>query len=234
MAPPVIVGLTGGIASGKSTAAAYMRDAGVPVIDADLIARQAMQPPSVCLLCVRLVFGKEVINEHDGTLNRARLGQIIFGDPKKRALLNRITHPFIVASMMAQLLWQLLVRLQPVVVLDVPLLFETKNVLWICSKTVVVACEPDVQLARLQMRNPELSENDAKQRMAAQMPMQEKTKLADIVVDNSGTQSDLRQQISALLQNLYPSRRAQQLYRGIILSLAALVGYTFVRFATRR
>ncbi|KAK1863188.1 hypothetical protein I4F81_005749 [Pyropia yezoensis] len=183
---PCVVGLTGGIASGKSTVSRRLAaHHGIPVIDADAIAREVVAPGQPALWLIRRAFGPSVIAA-DGRLDRPRLGALVFGDPAARRRLDRITHPFIIATMAWRLGVALLVRRAPVVVLDTPLLFETRNLLPLWA----------------------LTETQANERIAAQMALEDKAAMADFVVDNSGIEDRLPEQVDhfvAAVRNRVPS-----------------------------
>lgn len=206
---PCVVGLTGGIASGKSTVSHRLAaHHGIPVIDADAIAREVVAPGRPALWLIRRAFGPSVVAA-DGGLDRPRLGALVFGDSAARRRLNRITHPFIIATMGWRLAVALLVRRAPVVVLDTPLLFETRNLLPLCTMTVVVSCSREQQLTRLLARSEgTLTEMQANERIAAQMALEDKAAMADFVIDNSGTADRLPQEVdlfAAAVRNRVPS-----------------------------
>ncbi|PKK19049.1 dephospho-CoA kinase domain containing [Columba livia] len=146
-----LVGLSGGIASGKSTVVDVLRELGCAVIDADAIAREVVRPH--CKAYGRIVrcFGTEILSAN-GEINREALGNIIFSQPEKRQLLNSITHPEILKEMLKQIL-KYFVRGYRYVILDIPLLFETKTLTKFMKYTVLVYCGPPTQLSRLMRRN---------------------------------------------------------------------------------
>lgn len=193
---PCVVGLTGGIASGKSTVSRRLADHhGIPVIDADAIAREVVAPGRPALWLIRRTFGPSVLTA-DGALDRPRLGALVFGDPAARRRLNRITHPFIVAKMGWRLAVALLVRRAPVVVLDTPLLFETRNLLPLCTTTVVVLCSREQQLTRLMARSEgSLTKAQANDRISSQMALTDKAALANFVIDNRGSADRLAMEV---------------------------------------
>lgn len=193
---PCVVGLTGGIASGKSTVSRRLADRhALPVIDADAIAREVVAPGRPALWLIRRAFGPSVLTA-DGGLDRLRLGALVFGDPAARRRLNRITHPFIILTMGWRLGVALLLRRAPVVVLDTPLLFETRNLLPLCTVTVVVSCSREQQLARLLSRSEgSLSKAQANERISSQMALTEKAAIADFVIDNSGSADRLASEV---------------------------------------
>lgn len=202
----LIVGLTGGIACGKSSVSALLRDSEhLTVIDADLIARQVVEPGTKAYRAILDQFQHKVdglVNE-DGSLNRASLGRFVFGKPKELAVLNSITHPAVRHEIFKQIVLAYL-RLERIVVLDVPLLFEA-GLDQVCGVTVTVVCDEDTQLRRLLKRNPDLSVDDAQKRIASQMSNHDRIRVADRVIDNSGSLDALRSQVSAMVAELKPS-----------------------------
>ena len=182
-----LVGLTGGIATGKSTVSARLAGAhGIKIIDADLIARQVVAPGRKAYARIVRRFGAGVLSGGAGSaLDREKLGDLIFKDPAQRRALNKIVHPAIALDIARQFLWLRLVKGHRHVVLDAPLLFETGGPMRaLCFPAVVVACPGDTQVARLRARNPELSAQQASERIAAQMPLAAKVARADEVVNN--------------------------------------------------
>ncbi|KAM6951081.1 dephospho-CoA kinase domain-containing protein [Aplochiton taeniatus] len=190
-----LVGLTGGISSGKSTVSSLLRELGSPLIDADVVARKVVEPNSLAYRRIVYHFGPEILLEN-GEIDRQKLGQLIFVSEEKRKLLNSITHPEIQKEMLKQILYYFL-RGYRYVVLDVPLLFETKHLTRFLNHTVVVYCDPTTQLLRLMQRD-QLTQEQAQQRLAAQMPLNEKRGLANHVVENSGSREDMHRQVLGL------------------------------------
>ncbi|KAF7708059.1 dephospho-CoA kinase domain-containing protein [Silurus meridionalis] len=190
-----LVGLTGGIASGKSTVSSQLRELGCPVIDADVVARKVVEPRTRAYQLIVQNFGQEVLLEN-GEIDRQKLGHIIFSNPEKRRVLNSITHPEIHRAMFHHILYYF-IRGYRYVVLDVPLLFETRRLTQLMKHTVVVYCDPGTQLARLMQRDS-LSQGEAEQRVAAQMPLSEKRGLARHVIENSGSREDTHRQVLRL------------------------------------
>jgi dephospho-CoA kinase len=190
-----VIGLTGGIASGKSTVAALIKAHGIPVIDADQLAREAVLPGSPGLQQIVTVFGREVVH-NDGTLDRAVLAEKIFADPAARKTLESIVHPAI-----KQLARQCLEAFRregvPVVFYMAPLLIEAGAVDRV-DEIWVVYLDREVQLERMQQRDS-LSREDAEKRLAAQMPMDEKKAYGRIVIDNSGDLKTLEKRVEAVL-----------------------------------
>jgi dephospho-CoA kinase len=192
-----VIGLTGGIASGKSTVASMLRELGATVIDADEAARAVVEPGTPGLRTVVEAFGPEVL---DGDrLDRARLGQLVFRDQAARKKLEAITHP-LVRAWMAERQREAAERGEARVVLDIPLLFE--NGLDAAMKAVIVVYAPEeLQVERLVDRNG-LAEDEARRRLAAQLPIEEKRARATYVIDNSGSLEDTRAQTEKLWREL--------------------------------
>ncbi|KAI8065679.1 dephospho-CoA kinase [Gongronella butleri] len=196
-----LVGLTGGIASGKSTVSRLLQEEKVPVIDADKIARDIVAPGRRANTLIRKHFGDDVFLP-DGNLDRPKLGQIVFADEQKRKILNSCTHPYVRLEMLKEVVAYWLAG-KRVVVLDVPLLFESKLDRFV-GTTVVVFCSELLQLRRLMQRD-NLDEHAATQRLRAQKPLPEKVELADIVIDNSTDLVELKKQVRGLVQKITPS-----------------------------
>ncbi|MGG1312072.1 MULTISPECIES: dephospho-CoA kinase [Cohnella] len=186
------IGLTGGIASGKSTVARMLVESGAALVDADRIAREIVEPGQPSLAQIVERFGQAVLHE-DGTLNRKKLGEIVFADEAKRKALEAITHPAIRAVMRERM--DKLQREAPkrLVVVDVPLLYES-GLQSLFEEVMVVYVPRSVQLERL-MKRDGLSKADAERRLNAQMDIEEKKRLADIVIDNSGSLEDTALQL---------------------------------------
>jgi len=196
----LIIGLTGGIACGKSTVAAMLAELGAFVVDADRIAREVVMPGEPALAEVAAVFGQAVIRD-DGSLDRKKLGEIVFADPEKRKRLEAILHPAIRERM-----WATIRRVKAdepgrIVVADIPLLYETGQE-HLYDGVIVVYVPRVVQIERLLQRNPELSEAQARERIQAQMDIERKKELADWVIDNSGDPEATRRQVEALWRRL--------------------------------
>ncbi|TCD67046.1 hypothetical protein EIP91_000608 [Steccherinum ochraceum] len=191
--------LTGGIATGKSTVSTLLKAHNIPIIDADLLARQVVQPGTPALARIVQVFGEDILLP-DGYLNRPKLGSIVFTDEKKRKILNGIVHPAVRKAMF----WEVVrcwLRGERVCVLDVPLLVE--GGLWkLVGKVIVVYCSSEIQLQRLMKRDGS-SREDASSRLNSQIPIADKLQYADIVLDNSGSPQDLDSQIDSLIRKLH-------------------------------
>jgi len=214
-----LIAVTGGIATGKSAVCKVFRDNGVPVIDADLIARQVVDIGTAAWKRIKAEFGESVFKDN-GEVDRIKLGQLVFSDIEKRKLLNYITHPEIHRTIYMQILKHFL-RGANFVVLDLPLLFETGILFPYIHKIITVTCEEDIQLTRLMDRNG-LSEADAKKRIAAQMPIEKKCEQSHFIVDNSSGQVDTEEQVLKILELLLESNHHWKI-RGIILATAAVV-----------
>jgi dephospho-CoA kinase len=194
----LVVGLTGGIASGKTTVSRMVAEAGVPVICADELAREAVEPGSPALEEIRREFGPDVIDS-SGRLDRTRMAEVVFQDPAKRAVLESIIHPR-VAQAQKNILEDLKRSGHALAVVDVPLLYE-KGWDKYCDVVLVAYVPPGLQERRLMQRD-NMSREEARSRLAAQMPIAEKKKRADLVVDNTGTIAETRQQMAAILKEL--------------------------------
>jgi dephospho-CoA kinase len=176
-----LIGVTGGIATGKSTVDRMLAARGAEVIDADELARDAVRPGEATLEQVARRFGRGVIR-HDGRLDRSRLGEIVFADDESRRDLERITHPRII-ELMQERIAGALAGPAPLVAVDVPLLFENDRAAMFEGVLLIYAPQ-DVQIQRLRARNG-LDETAARQRLAAQLPIDEKRDRATWIIDNS-------------------------------------------------
>ena len=192
----MIIGLTGSIASGKSTVAKMLESYHLPIVDADLVARQVVEPGTETLQKIAGAFGQDVIKE-DGTMDREKVGAIIFHDPSQRKVLNDIIHPAIRAEMLRQR-DEYIVRGAEHVVMDIPLLFESKLQHFV-DKILVVSVTEDIQLARLMARN-QLDEKEARARIASQLPMSVKEQGADAVIYNNTNIEATANQLQTILK----------------------------------
>ncbi|MDQ3343644.1 MAG: dephospho-CoA kinase [Actinomycetota bacterium] len=182
----LLAGLTGGIASGKSTVSARLVEHGAELVDADAIARHLLLPGTPTWQRVRQHFGDDILTA-DGAIDRPALGRIVFASPQRRTLLNELTHPPVMAEIADRL--EALQAFDGVVVLDVPLLVEA-NADRSYEAVVVVATQPETQLRRLvDLRG--MAPDDARARMAAQAPLGDKLAIATHVLWNDGTLDDL-------------------------------------------
>jgi dephospho-CoA kinase len=193
-----VVGLTGGIGSGKSAVGRMLRERGLPVIDADQLARDAVAVGSAGLGRVVAHFGVGVLNP-DGSLNRQAMSSVVFQDESERRALNAIVHPQ-VARLFVEALSVLRDRGETIAVYEVPLLFEN-NLQDMFGCTVLIACPPDVQLRRVIARD-NLSAEQARARIASQMPLSDKRALATFVIDNAGTLDDLAVALDQVWRNV--------------------------------
>ena len=193
-----IYGLTGGIASGKSTVTRLLRAADVPVVDADQVARRVVEPGTPALAQIEARFGSEVIGP-DGRLNRPALGAIVFHDKEARLALNAIVHPAVKLAM-AQDVMDIAEQGHPFAFMDIPLLYEGRDPADF-EAVVVVWVDGETQLARLMARD-DLSEHDAKARVQSQMSLDDKAKHATWVIDNSEDPAFTEAQVEWLLGRL--------------------------------
>ncbi len=191
----LIVGLTGGIATGKSTVTQMLRNLGAYVVDADVWARRVVEPGSPGLQEIVESFGENVLNP-DGTLNRQALGAIVFHNAEARQRLNAITHPKVREGMKQETAEYVRTHSGEPVVWDVPLLFEGETHRLV-DTTIVVYVDEATQLARLMARDG-ITERDAIARIRAQMPIEDKRKLADYIIDNRGTTDETREQVARI------------------------------------
>jgi dephospho-CoA kinase len=194
----MILGITGGIASGKSSVTEIFRSLGAAVVSADELAREAVRPGSVTLRKLVERFGRQILQE-DETLNRKALARRIFADPRAREALNRITHPAI-AELAAERLRDLVQSGAGLIVYEAPLLFEAGAERRVDAVLVVRVDEP-LQLQRLMDRDG-IGLSEARARIAAQMPQQEKVARADYVIDNSGSPAETEARVKDLFCHL--------------------------------
>ncbi|MHC8517316.1 dephospho-CoA kinase [Sporosarcina sp. ITBMC105] len=192
----MIIGLTGSIATGKSTVATMLKNKGYAIVDADEIARQVVEPGRPVLSEITEVFGQEVLKA-DGSLDRERLGHRIFTNEEERKKLNAIMHPAVRKEMLRQK-DEWLLNGARTVIMDIPLLFESKLQSFV-EKVLVVSVSPSIQRARLMERN-HLTEEEADARIRSQMPIAEKEELADAVIFNNGTREETEVQLTSILQ----------------------------------
>lgn len=192
------LGLTGGIASGKSTADEFFKKKKIPIIDSDLIAHKIMEIGQNGYKAVVDYFGTDILND-DQTINRRKLGGIVFNDKAKLKKLNELTHPLVHQEIKQQMA-QYRANQEKLVVIDVPLLFES-GFESLCNGVLVISITPELQIERLMKRN-DFTKKEAIARISNQMPLSEKEKRATYVVANTGTIDDLEKKLSDLLQEI--------------------------------
>ncbi|WP_333870257.1 dephospho-CoA kinase [Desulforamulus putei] len=196
----MIIGLTGNIASGKSTVAKYLRELGAKVINADQVARQVVLPNTPALKEIVDSFGPGILHD-DGTLNRQKMASIIFHDAAARDRLEKITHPRIEEEINREI--NAFTKADPggILVLEVPLLIEVgwhKKV----DQVWLVTVDPEVQLRRLMARD-KISPEQTRERIASQMPQEEKKRFAHVVINNTGSPEELKRQVQEIWQALH-------------------------------
>ncbi|GIU83186.1 MAG: dephospho-CoA kinase [Acidobacteria bacterium] len=193
------VGLTGSIAVGKSYVCRVFRELGAFVLDADLTAREVVEPNTQGWRLIVENFGKEILNP-DGSINRKKLGEIVFADESKRLLLNSIVHPLVIEAQNEWLKECEAKNPDGIAIVDAALMIESGS--WVrFDKIIVVWCEPSVQLKRLMKRN-DLTEEEALRRIKAQMPQEEKKKYADFLIDTTKGFRATRKQVISVFEKL--------------------------------
>lgn len=199
----LLVGLTGGIATGKSTVSALLRQLGCEIIDADLLAREVVGPGQPALAQIVTEFGRDVLTA-DGELDRKKLGAIVFADPGRRRRLEAITHPAIRDRFQARLAELAETGFTGIVVFDAPVMIESGNYKNM-ERMIVVVTDDATQMARLNGRDG-TGDAENRRKIASQMPLADKAKLADYVIDNSGsrevTAEQVRRVFAALMSEL--------------------------------
>ncbi len=199
-----VIGLTGGIATGKSTVSAIFKKAGAVIIDADRIARDVVKKGLPAYREIIDTFGDKVLAPN-GEIDRTVLGDIIFNDPQQKQLLNRIVHPYVSTETDLQLKQIEKNHPNTIVILDIPLLIEAQMHEDL-SDVIVVYVPEHTQIERLMQRDG-ISKADALARVRSQMPIEEKKDLATIVIDNSGTRENTRKQTLDIFQRLKKQTR---------------------------
>lgn len=193
----MIIGLTGGIASGKSTASEYFRNMKIPIVDADIIARDAVKKNTIGLKKIVDIFGSEILDE-DGNLDRKSLREIVFNDKDALKSLNDILHPVINEMILKQL--DSYKKSEEIIVLDAALLLENK-LDKIVDYIVVISTEENIQIERI-IKRDNVSEDNAKKIIDKQMSLSEKEKLADIVVYNNSDIHNLYSQLDKIIEEI--------------------------------
>jgi dephospho-CoA kinase len=191
-------GLTGGIASGKSTVAAILRRLGAAVINADELSREVVQPGQAAWKEIIETFGSDILQE-DRSLDRKKLRKLVFHDSQARKKLEAIIHPR-VRSLAEQRMRELAAAGTSIIVYEVPLLFEGQIHLWL-RPVILVACDLATQKQSLRQRD-QLTDIEAQQHLDAQMALEDKRKLADYVIENTGSLEDLERQVRTVLQKI--------------------------------
>ena len=191
-----VIGLTGSIASGKSTVSLMFDEFNIPVIDADKIARQVVEPDEPAYKEIVETFGEDMLRK-DRTIDRKKLGEVVFANKEKLNKLNAIVHPAIRKRMIEKRDAYIKAG-EKCVVLDIPLLFENK-LQHLVDRTVLVYVDESVQLERL-MKRDHFTEDEAKQRINSQLSLKEKAKLADVIIDNNGSKHESFVQLEQLLR----------------------------------
>ena len=190
-----IVGLTGGISSGKSTVSSYLKQLKIPVIDADEVARKVVEPNSQGAREIRKTFGSDVFEE-DGSLNRQKLGSLIFSNAENRQKLDDLLQPLIKIMILDEI-EEYRQKGENMIVLDLPLLFE-KQYEELCEDIIVVYIPKELQLERLMRRN-QYTKQEALSRIDSQLSIEEKRKRATVLFDNQGTIQQLYHQVEQWL-----------------------------------
>lgn len=196
------IGLTGSVATGKSTVSNMIQQAGIPLVDADIAARKVVEPGTEGLKEIVAYFGEEILLA-DGTLDRTKLGEIIFKDKEKREKLNEITHPR-VKDYMLEARERFFRAGEELVFFDIPLLFES-HLESLVDQIVVVWTTPETELKRLMERN-NLTKEDALRRIESQMGIDEKARKADFVIDNNESLEKTQKQVYTFIERFVKNK----------------------------
>jgi dephospho-CoA kinase len=194
-----IIGLTGNIASGKTEVAKIFKELGAKVIDADKIAREVVEPGEAAWQEIVEEFGGNILNP-DGSINRKKLGEIIFNDDKKREQLNQITHPRIMTKL-KETIDNYKKENVKLVIIEAALIVERGGLLKVIDELIVVSTDPEAQVERIMTRDG-LRRDEALSRMESQMPISEKTKHAAYIIDNSGSLGETRKQVEEVWEKI--------------------------------
>ncbi|MBI4488969.1 MAG: dephospho-CoA kinase [Deltaproteobacteria bacterium] len=197
-----VIGLTGGIATGKSAVASLLSELGARIIDADELAREVVKPGREAWQDIVEAFGTEILRE-DKTIDREKLRKIVFRDPKARKRLESITHPHI-RTLAQQRIQNLAAEGAGIIVYEAPLLFENQVHLWL-RPVILVACDLATQKHRLRERDG-LNEEEIQQHLKAQMSLEEKRKLADFIIENNGDLEELRRKVQEVWEKIEDRR----------------------------
>lgn len=200
-----VLGLTGGIASGKSTVSEYFKTFEIPIIDADKVAHEVMRAGQPVVRDIAETFGAEIILPN-GEIDRKKLGQIVFKDSDKRKQLDNLVRAEI-RDEIERRIKVFMNEKKPLIILDIPLLFEASYEKMV-DEVMVVYVDTATQKERLMKRNTDLSNEDAVNRIQSQMPLKDKAQKADVVIDNEGTIDATRKQVEKWLKEYYPSIHA--------------------------
>lgn len=192
----IVIGLTGGIASGKSTVTALLKEKGAVIIDADKIAREIMSKGEPAWFEVLNYFGDEILNDDRSDIDRKKLASIVFSDKAKLEALNSITHPKIIEEIKRQV-EEYKKAGKKIIVIDAALLIEA-GLDKIVDEVWVVAVNEDVQLQRLVAREKDITKDEALKRIKSQMPLAEKLKFADRVIDNNSSIEETKNQVDKI------------------------------------
>lgn len=195
----LIAGLTGSIATGKSTVSAILKDLGAFIVDADLAAREVVLPGMPAWEEIVRIFGRDILQE-TGEIHRERLGDLVFNDAKMRAMLEAVVHPEVMRVMDEQISTIRAGSSDAVVILDVPLLIETGMHRGV-SEVIVVYCPEDQQMRRLMVRD-RIGREEALARIRAQLSIEEKRRHASLIIDNSTTVDNTRRQVQDVFATL--------------------------------
>lgn len=187
-----VIGLTGGIATGKSTVTAYLKEKGYTVIDTDMISHEALSDHSIFTKCLSKIF--DVVDH--GHVDRKKLGDIVFNDSAKRKQLEDLLHPYI----KEETIKRIQACSDDMIFIDVPLLFEA-HFDTLCDISVTVICDDDIQLERL-MKRDHLSKEEALSRINAQMSLKDKIALSDYIITNNGSLEELYKQVEEILKKV--------------------------------
>lgn len=191
-----VIGLTGGIASGKSTVSNYLKSKSIPIVDADIVSREVVMPGSKGLQAIVDTFGKDILEEDH--LNRKVLRELIFNDEEKRLQLNRILHPIIHDEILKQI-QALKANNEPIIIFDAPLLLEN-NLKYMVDELWLVSTSVTKQIERLINRD-NMTLESAESIISKQMPLTEKETFSDVILDNNSTVEALLEQVDKILKN---------------------------------
>jgi dephospho-CoA kinase len=194
----LVVGLTGGIASGKTTIAEIFQNLGADIIDADLLYHHLLRDDPSIKNSLAVTFGEHILNEN-GEIDRSKLGPIVFDNPDRLRTLNELVHPSVIRRMRDEIERRLTSAEHKVVMIVVPLLIET-NMTGMVDTVVLVYADEEIQLRRLIQRG--LSQEDAQKRIRSQMSSREKARFADFIINNNGLLSDTTKQVKQVWKSL--------------------------------